>query len=56
MRRALQSVGMKIFVEFYAHFKSSRRAEAILLLLQNGDVKAGAQTQCSNAKYIFENE
>jgi len=56
MRRALQSVGMKKFVEFYDHFKNGQREETIRLLQQNGDAITGARVRCSVAQRIFENE
>ena len=55
MRRAMQSVGMKMFVDFYEAFKSGQKDETIRLLQQNGDALSGARTRWSVAQRIFEN-
>jgi len=56
MRRALQSVGMKKFVEFYKYFKNGQREQTIQLLQQSGDVITGARVRWCMARRIFENE
>lgn len=55
MRRAMQSVGMKMFVDFFDAFKTGQKDETIRLLQQHGDALSGARTRWSVAQRIFEN-